>query len=268
MTWQDYFVKFLAVFLTCDLSSVSAFIVVSTPGDWTPSSYVNSRQSSILLPITSRSSIPETILSNRTRGVGSNFWFTEVSREADVDGSPGKLPKLPAVSSLDANGFLPPSAYRTFGDSRYEPKPSCALSLAVDLNKPSGTDSLDSDEIVSGLIQCIDSGFTTFHLGLPQPTRKPARPRSSNEDIEVLCPSWLQNWGEENVFGKLRRSIPASIMKSSCHLVVPLMTPPAGASSHYVNVISVREAITESLSRMGTDSIDTLQLQCKFHICC
>jgi hypothetical protein len=236
------------------LTPTSAFLVVS----------LSNGASASALKVTRRrdNSIPEIVLPNITRSSESNFWHSVVHKDSEK--------KLPAARHLDREGPLPPGAYRTFGKEQFEPKDSCAVSIAVDLVPPTGKDTIDSDEIVSGLQKYIDSGLTTFHLGLPsQSTQRQSRRPTTNADpteddrIELLCPSNLQTWGEEIIFGKLRRSLPGNVKETSCHLVVPMMTPSAKAHTNHVTRSLVREAITESLSRIGTDSIDTLQLHCK-----
>ena len=177
--------------------------------------------------------------------------------------------KIPVVPTLDKDGPLPPDAYHTFGREEFSPKPTCALSVAINLDVSSGGDETEMDpkQIVQGMQQCIDSGLTSFHLGLP--SRKPlskADTRKAMDDMSIqqeqLYSSNLQAWGEENVYGLLKRMTPGFAM-DKCHLTVPLATPSeVTQGSGLVTRNSLRESITESLSRIGTDSIDTLQLEC------
>ena len=209
---------------------------------------------------------------NKTGDSGTNFW-NAVSRKNDIeDGTTGSrtVIKVPVVPSLDADGPLPPGAYHVYGKDQFLPKPTCILSVAVNLNIPDGEEIMDPGQIVDGMQQCIDSGLTSFQLGIPKTTRKKAEPERKMKDDdyiqEQLYSSHLQAWGEENVYGKLQKTTPRSVLKA-CHMAVPFSTPSALTHSSQVNKNSIREAITESLSRIGTESIDTLQLECKCRCC-
>lgn len=258
--------SWLSVFV---VTLVAVFRLTPTLAFLGPSSFLCESSPSTLFATRSTKSrddsTAEIVLPNRTQS--SNFWYSVVRKDSE---DVGKIPKLPVVRHLDKDGHLPPGAYRQFGREQYETKQTCALSIAVDLFWPFGGELVDSNEVVSGMQKFIDSGLTSFHLGLPSQSAAP-KPKSQSanrrgeevsETIELLCPSILQTWGEENIFGRLQRSIPASVMKS-CHLVIPLMTPSRKAHANHVTKSLVRQAVTESIGRIGTDSIDTLQLQCK-----
>jgi hypothetical protein len=190
----------------------------------------------------------------------SNFWFSTSRKDANEEAIPPYLStKWPVVPSLDADGPLPPSCYNIFGREDFQPKPTCALAVSVNLVGSKREDSLDEDFIIGGLQECIDHGLTTFHLGLPLDQ---ANSKDWDKDDCLWLPPSLQPWGEAKIFGMLQKSIPGSVM-NKCNLVVPLKLPPPQTDCSLVNRRSVRMAITNSLGRIGTDSIDTLEVQCE-----
>ena len=154
----------------------------------------------------------------------SNFWFNKISTEqVDED----RIPHYP--NGIDRDGRLPPPCYRALGDATYEPVPTCMVSVAVDLLMDNRVDSLEPTLIVKKMHRLIDSGFTSFHLkGLPE-------------------------WGQEQIYGRLRRETPLSVFRS-CHLVVPIKCPEKSLGD-------VRDEVMAILARTGTDAIDTIQLK-------
>lgn len=154
----------------------------------------------------------------------SNFWFNKISTE-NVDER-----RIPHYSNgMDTDGRLPPPCYRSLGDALYEPVPTCMVSVAVDLLLDNSSDSVLPGLIVQRMHRLIDSGLTTFQL-------------KGNAE-----------WGQEQVYGKLRRETPLSVFRS-CHLVVPIKCPEKGLGN-------VREEVMAILARTGSDAIDTIQLK-------
>jgi hypothetical protein len=168
---------------------------------------------------------------------------------------------------------LPRGAYRTLGNPQFEPKPTCLLTVAVDVQPRDDKDSDDMDPhvIVKRMQRLIDSGLTTFSLRLPDAITTSTTNSHNNY-------AWCQDWAEENVYGRLLRDTPATVLAQT-QLIVP-MTLPTGEPGKMrkddqgrdddddehvpVTANSIRKTVLGSLQRMGADCIDTLQLQCKF----
>ena len=154
----------------------------------------------------------------------SNFWFNKISTEV-LDES--RIPHFP--NGIDMDGRLPPKCYRVLGNIAFQPVPTCMVSVAVDLLLDNTVDSLKPDVMVQRMHRLIDSGLTTFQLkGIPE-------------------------WGQAEVYGRLRRETPLSVLRS-CHLVVPIQCPENSAGN-------VREEVMGILARTGSDAIDTIQLK-------
>lgn len=154
----------------------------------------------------------------------SNFWFNKISTEV-LDKS--RIPHFP--NGMDMDGRLPPPCYRVLGNVAFQPVPTCMVSVAVDLLSDNTEDTLKPDVIVQRMHRLIDSGLTTFQLkGIPE-------------------------WGQAQVYGRLRRETPLSVLRS-CHLVVPIQCPEKSTGN-------VREVVMGILARTGSDAIDTIQLK-------
>ena len=212
----------------------------------------------------------------------SNFWYT-TNYNNDDDDSKKYRRKAPVVRSLDADGPLPPVAYHILGQEQFQPKPSCSLVVSLHLNPSDDMtkdEPMNADQMIASMLQCVGAGLSTFQLGLPatSPPKLILGPKQKQDVVEDdkallerMYSSDLQAWGEEHVYGKLHRTTPRSVLEQF-HLVVPFMTPSAFVDNGSVNRKTIRQSITESLSRMGAESIDTLQLECKLEqssvVCC
>jgi aryl-alcohol dehydrogenase-like predicted oxidoreductase len=170
------------------------------------------------------------------RGSFTNFWYSE--KRTDQQDADEKT--LPCVTSLDREGRLPPGAYLQHEkDSASDPKETCRLSVAIDIARRKASDEdVDPQEMVQSLHRYIDSGLTTFAL------------RAGTRD--------MQTWGEENVFGRLQYDTPDFVL-NQCQFIVSYCAPAANTKG--VSAQSIRRDILESLSRIGTDALDTVQLQ-------
>ena len=205
-------------------------------------------------------------VANKESDQESNFWFTVIRKESEED-----TRTVPVLPSLDTDGPLPPSAYRTFGNDECQPKPTCVLSVAIDLQDLSERYSTDPNIIVSSVQNFIESGLTTFQLGrCPERTRQKQKPQpieTANDRIQMVrSTDDVHKWAEEHIYGRIQKNMPKSVMEKYVNLVVPFR-----AENSQLKKDMVRQAITESLSRIGADSIDNLQLTCKwlvgFYVC-
>lgn len=170
---------------------------------------------------------------------------------------------IPCESNLDADGPLPFGAYRTYGNVAYEPKPTCLLTVALDFTpdnqrqrikrrnsrKQTAIDRLvegvSVDRAVRDVQHLIDAGFTSFQVA--------EDPTAAAISGDLL----LQAWTDENVFCKLRKETPPSVLRR-CNFITKIAVPskaPFGSGS------SIREVVGASLRRTGADSIDTAQVQ-------
>lgn len=210
----------------------------------------------------------------------SSFWSTSAQPDqvGEYDPSGERILTLPNVPTMDFDGPLPRGAYRTFGNPSYEPKPTCLLTVAVDVQPRDDKDSeeMNPQVIVKRMQQLIDAGLTTISLRLPDATT-----------TAPTMNAWCQDWAEENVYGRLLRDTPASAL-SQTQLVVPMTLPmtsftpddtrKTARKGQYddedeapVTATTIRKTVLGSLQRMGADCVDSLQLQCKLRClpsCC
>jgi aryl-alcohol dehydrogenase-like predicted oxidoreductase len=179
----------------------------------------------------------------------SNFWYSVVPKEEE-DAS---VDRVPCVRDLDKEGPLPTGAYLPHSDPIYDPQPICRLTIAVDLtyglDKKDGDSDMEPSKIVASMQKFLDAGMASFQLKTSSNSR-----RNANADAT----SGLQEWGEEEIFGRLRKETPAFALRN-CHLVVPLHIPGPEAVGT-VTPSSIRQTVLASLERTGSDSIDTIQL--------
>jgi aryl-alcohol dehydrogenase-like predicted oxidoreductase len=207
------------------------------------------RQQIIALQGNSKAAPEPSIQDNpQPKSTYSNFWYSVVPKkeEASVD-------RVPCVRDLDKEGPLPNGAYLTHSDPESNPQPICRLTIAVDLtyglDKKDGDSDMEPSKIVASMQKFLDAGMASFQLKTSSSSR-----RSKNTDAT----SGLQEWGEEEIFGRLRRETPAFALRN-CHLVVPLHIPGPEAAGT-VTPSSIRQTILASLERTGADCIDTIQL--------
>ena len=200
----------------------------------------------------------------------SNFWRSvpkrQRRREEDV---------IPCESNLDVDGPLPFGAYRTYGNPAFEPKPTCLLTVALDFtpdierqrikgrNQPGGkgknssshkqtavdrlVEGVDVDAAVRNVQQLIDAGFISFQVA---------------EDPNTMAISGdllIQKWADENVFCKLRKDTPATVLRG-CNFMTKIAVP-SKDSAPFGSGSSIREAVGSSIRRTGADSLDTVQVQ-------
>lgn len=189
----------------------------------------------------------------------STFWTSIVRKdETEIDRR-----TLPCVPTLDRNGPLPLGAYTVHGDGKaytnFSPfaKASCCIETAVDLTFQE-IDQADAGTIVAGLHRFIDAGLNTFQLAparvLPSGHQVKQQQQNSPYDTEI------QEWGEENVFGRLRSQTPASVI-NDCHFTVPLHVSRVDDAVGSNTCLSIRRSILSSLSRTGGEIIDRVQLR-------
>lgn len=112
---------------------------------------------------------------------------------------------------------------------------------------------VDSDSIIDGMHHIIDSGFTSFQF--------------DNNSGPTM-----QTWGESEIYGKLKRMTPPSVL-DSCHLSTRVNVPKSMRMEEmqknsrvgygYGRGEIVRRAISNSLLRMETDCLDSVQVVCE-----
>jgi aryl-alcohol dehydrogenase-like predicted oxidoreductase len=157
------------------------------------------------------------------RNPESTFWHTVTRKDVDAESET----RLPCVPTLDSSDPLPPGAYLSTDKS--DAKATCRISVAVDV-----ASSLNEDphELVTSMQQYIDNGLDSFQLKSGANT---------------------MSWAEEAILGRLAFETPPSVL-SKCHFTVALHIPDV------VTPTSIRKTILESLGRIGTESIDCIQL--------
>jgi len=217
----------------------------------------------------------------------STFWHSVKRRSDDNDGgaSPGKQrPQLPCVPTLDQDGPLPPGAYYNYDGSNasnnVDAKPTCRISVALNLlNRDANLNNLRDDgensdiivnaqDAVDGVQELVDAGFTSFQLKTDSVSMWGIQ--------QQVTGVFLREWGEENVYGRLRRETPASVL-DRCSLTTSLslsslleLRPSPDTSSRMARqpiyggsgamTTKIRETILASLNRIGGDAIDNLQV--------
>ena len=125
----------------------------------------------------------------------SNFWRSVVRRDDVLSEDKSVIPCDP---SLDAQGSLPSGAYQILGNQKYELKPTCRLSVAIDSNeKPD----------LARLHRFIDCGLTTFALN-------------------VL---------NEHVYKRLQADTPNTVLRT-CQFITPFSTPSTSVLAQPSNV--------------------------------
>lgn len=187
----------------------------------------------------------------------SNFWRSVPKRQR-----PREEDVIPCQSNLDVGGPLPFGAYRMYGNAAYEPKKTCLLSVSLDFTTNIERQRIQRrkqtavDRLVEGVSvhaaarnvqQLIDAGFSTFQVA--------EDPTAAAVSGDLL----LQEWADENVFCKLRKDTPPSVMRG-CNFMSKIAVP-SKDSAPFGKGCSIREAVQASLKRTGADSIDTVQMQ-------
>ena len=168
--------------------------------------------------------------SDRTDGPRSSFWYS-VAKQSD-----DSIASLPCEKDLDQDGQLPPGAYVTLSQNReVEPKPTCRISVALDLVSGGEDNELDPSSIVSQLNAFVDCGFTSFQL-LPRP----------NESERHLEAQFIKRFRQDNPSYQVER----------CQISVPLTIP-----DHVGGATSIRNTVFESLRHIGGQDLDCVQLQ-------
>ena len=188
----------------------------------------------------------------------SSFWYTVVSS--------AKEEVLPHAPYLDSDGPLPSNAYQILSAKsddalRYNKKSTCLMTVSVGLDIPNYSNintylsekPVDSDSIIDGMHHLIDSGFTSFQF--------------DNNSGPTM-----QTWGESEIYGKLKRMTPPSVL-DSCHLSTRVNVPKSMRMEEmqknsrvgygYGRGEIVRRAISNSLLRMETDCLDSVQVVCE-----
>ena len=171
----------------------------------------------------------------------SNFWGTFSPDDFDCDDAinPSFLPCDPYLDPKD--GPLPRGAYQyppanpTNSDLIIPMKPISRLSVAVDVPSSSTSSQYDPDEIVRNLQRYIDGGITTFQL----------------------TPNGETLGGIETLFGGLVQDTPSHVL-DCVNLVLPLAVP---SKDSVVTESTIRASVLDLLDQVGTEAIDTLQLQ-------
>lgn len=167
----------------------------------------------------------------------SSLWSSSVideSRKGASNNDHARLPILPCEYDLDRDGQLPDGAYiMSNPDSDVDQKPTCRLSVAVNLFDGREHNEFDAPEVVSNLHAFLDRGLTSFEL----------LPRSNS--IYALA--------ESDIFKRFRKESPAYQIER-CRLTVPFVMPKE------VTKASVRSEVFQLLRRTGTDDLDCVQL--------
>ena len=193
----------------------------------------------------------------------SNFWnfAPETTR-------PDENQILPCESNLDADGPLPFGSYRMIGNPEYDPKKICLTTVSVDLMRlnrnPFSTNfdysDIDVSKVVTNMQSMIDYGFTSFQIAPAISTSKVSKSSEPIVDIDWLETSSQEIWSESNLYSRLIKSTPSSVM-SSCHLATRLNLPPKNFEGNIGKGSIIRQVVGQKISRLGEcDSIDSLQL--------
>lgn len=195
---------------------------------------------------------PSTQDASPSKSSYSNFWYSVVRKEEKDHVVDDRVPYDP---DLDREGPLPAGAYLTHSDPvYYDPQAICRVTVAVDLTNGLDKDSdyadMDPSQIVGSMQKLLDAGMASFQLKSSSSNRR----GGTNTDAS----SGLQEWGQEQIFGRLRKETPASALRN-CHMTVPLQIPGPNAAGT-VTAASVRQTVLAALSRTGGDCIDTIQL--------
>jgi aryl-alcohol dehydrogenase-like predicted oxidoreductase len=114
---------------------------------------------------------------------------------------------------------------------------------------------MEPSNVVANMQKFLDAGMASFQL---KTSSSSSSSSSSRPGTNADATSGLQEWGEEEIFGRLRKETPAFALRN-CHLVVPLHIPGPDAVGT-VTALSIRQTVLESLGRTGGDCIDTIQL--------
>ena len=185
---------------------------------------------------------------DNSKSLSSNFWYASVPKK-DKDKS-----FLPNISCLDVDGMLPSNAYQILSsDSMHElnsKKATCLLTLAVGIDDSLNTLPDNIDSTIKGMHHLIDSGLNTFQL-------------DTSNQLLGGGPNF-QIWGESNIYGRLKRTTPMSVL-DNCHLSTRIRLPPAPTmeSIGYGRGEMIRRSISGSLLRMEQDSLDSVQVVCE-----
>jgi len=196
----------------------------------------------------------------------------------------------------DVDGPLPYNAYRTTSDYcntlEYEAKRNCLLTVAVDVNpfvfgeEGTGASASASSmnpqvDAVRAMQSFIDAGFTSFQIAPPPPppfdfssSSSPNKRRNKQEQNKTKQQHQqriLKNYSEKYIYRSLLKETPRSVL-DKCRLSISLLNVVPDDDDvdekgkdryNYVpfgNGLVVRESISDSLLRMGCDSIDCVQV--------
>lgn len=164
----------------------------------------------------------------------SDFWGTKYSTE-DEDSASNNPRRIPLVPTLDPNdGPLPPGAYIVEGKPELDAKTTCRISIAV---KAGGSKDImdDPDMVVRRLQACVDAGLDTFQLHDQTP-------------------------GSLGIVRKMNEDTPSYVQKHwSICFRVPRISPEYGGISPKSDL---RHSILDLIEQTGSDSLDSLQVDC------
>ena len=179
----------------------------------------------------------------------SSFWYARetpnVTSSVDIDQeeyySGAAVPYDPYLDN--GEGPLMPGAYRSFPSllkENFDKKP-CLITVGLNCERKSRFDpsELDAMDVVKRIQACIDHGFNSFQI--------------SNSNTN------LQEWGESNAFGLLRRSTPLSVLRN-CVFASRIQLP----TNQEWSPQCIRDQVSSSLIRSGSDCIDLVQVSCKY----
>lgn len=243
LNWQNTF--WLLLVLTCTLLDHAVVAVVVVRAFSCPSSRRPLRRQ------TSRHQTRQFFTENPadkvpfTKPIVTNFWGTIVDKtNSGEDASSRQQKQLPCVPTLDKDGALPNGAYFSHGDPARESKEACRLGVAIHV--PALRRTLRGGELsplvaVDTMQTLIDSGLTSFQI----------KATTTHQDHE--------RWAEEQIYGRLRQETPSFVM-NQCQLTIPL-TLPSENSATGATASSVRKGVLDTLSRVGGEAIDCLQVQ-------
>ena len=204
------------------------------------------------------------ILNGKKRSIEkSNFWnfAPETTRPDEND-------TLPCESNLDADGPLPFGSYRMIGNPECDPKKTCLTTMSIDLMRLNPNpfsnnfdfSDIDVSKVVTNMQSMIDSGFTSFQIAPPITSSKLSPSSEPILNVDWMEASSQEIWSESNLYSRLLKSTPSSVM-SSCQLTTRINLPPKNYEGNFGRGSIIRQIVGQKISRLGVgDSIDTLQL--------
>jgi diketogulonate reductase-like aldo/keto reductase len=239
ITWKVFFM------FAKSLVAIQFLLLITTSASFSLNSYEASSRRSVLLP---------------TKQKGELF-LQDQSKMS-------KFGSLPCVPTLDTSGLLPlgtyyleaPNSTSSSLQSCIPAKPTCRIQIAWDVSLPDPSSTRqpidisqqDISSMISNMQHALDHGLTTFQL----------KPYSSSSSTDQL---------QYSVYKALIYDTPKSVLDQQCQFMVPLFIHDAltttttdvskNSIGYTISSQSVRKHITSLLDRLGTDSLDCVQIQ-------